>query len=341
MPLWKPLLKQLVKDIRGPSRNAELLSYAGKCIREGFLPRAASALRRGAPGLIDAQLRTIFDSDKLNKLPATNKTRIEMVERLDALIALPWVGIITTNYDTLIDEYVNDRGRKGRWESIGSVPSDICRALKSNKKRFLIHLHGSVAQGRMILSEEDYDETYLDSSSIQSILRAILLRYTVVFIGTQVEDRFVEYKRHLQLLFRDRGTTGGGPPLSPEYVLLPRTERQRAKYLEETGGFGVLYYDNATKKHEGLIPLLREIRSRLESGVAGLDEINERLEAIVKKRSPARAEEILRDFWASPPKNHAKFRNLNERELTYRLYYLVVRKKLVYNEGPETFQPAG
>jgi hypothetical protein len=98
----------------------------------------------------------------------------------------------------------------------------------------------------MILSEDDYDNVYLGSSTLQSFLRALLLRYTIVFIGTQVEDRFVEFKRQLQLLFKDRTLSANRPPLSPEYVLLPETELDRGNYLISTGGFRVLQYTLTT-----------------------------------------------------------------------------------------------
>src|SRR5580698_5548733 len=69
MPLWRPLLERFVADIAGSvSRDEDaknLLAYASKCVQEGQLARAASAIRRADPtGLIEQQLKSYFDADR-------------------------------------------------------------------------------------------------------------------------------------------------------------------------------------------------------------------------------------------------------------------------------------
>jgi SIR2-like domain len=339
MPLWKDLIEKLYQHVQSSGTRPDLLEYARECIEAREWARAASGLRQaGTTNSIQIRLRQLFSRKTyFDGLPDGHPAKLQMQARLEALIALPWAGIVTTNYDTLISDYVSATDRP--WSNVSLKPSDnIGQALKSSDRPFFIHLHGNVKTGEMILTEEDYDDIYLGSSMIQSFLRALLLRYTVVFIGTQVEDRFVQFKRELQLLFKDRTLSSQGPPLSPEYVFLAETDKHRGTYLESTGGFKILTYPNENGRHEGLVTLLRQIRFDLAAseGPNTLDPVNQRLVEIIKEKGSMASADVLKAFWTGGPR--PGYPDLNSRELTYRLYFLAYNKTLAYDAQYDTFR---
>jgi len=347
MPLWAPLLSRLVAAIRPHLRAADevpkaLLAYAEGCIKHNELARAASALRRADPNhIVDDQLREAFDYDRLfRQRDKKDPARREMENRGRSLLALPWAGVVTTNYDDFLDH-------AGSWNIRVETPwqrQRLGQTLKMGGRPFLVHLHGHVGTGKYVLAEEDYDSTYLGAATVQSFLRALLLRYTVVFIGTLVEDRFVEFKRELQLVFQDHdAAVGASPPLSNEYVLLPETAVERGGYLESTHGFRCVYYKNDTGNHEGLVPLLDSIRDRLlkSEGKSQLDVICDELLSIVKSAGADGlayrdiALEFMKRFGRN--KKFHDFGTLNLRELYYRLFSLVQWRRLSFDERSEKF----
>jgi hypothetical protein len=349
MPLWAELLEKLASDVERMAPHAsvrrDLLSYAQACISNREFARAASAIRRAAPPhFVDSRLEVYFDGKKqfLDR-PSTDPAKVEMSHRLDALLDLPWAGIVTTNYDNIIATHLTRTRRP--WTNICHRPSDnLGQALKSSKRPFLIHLHGNVDNGQMILTEEDYDDVYLASSVVLSFLRALLLRYTLVFIGTQVEDRFIELKRELQIVFKDKATGVSRPPLSPEYVLLARNDEYRGAYLEHTGGFNIVWYSNETSTHEGLVPSLRSMADALAS-IEGYEAVNDEVSRLllgIVKQSKDRGitlGQITKKFWPKWAMRPVNLPELNNRELKYRLYFLVYKKYIQYDERYKVFRP--
>lgn len=345
MPLWRPLLTTLhakLASSREALQSQPLLKYALQCLKDGELARAASALRRAdLSAVIDTQLRDLFDAKQHFTERKTDVAKKEMTRRLKSLLGLPWAGIITTNYDTIILDAI--QAHPHGWRNICERPSEnLGRALKSSDRPFFIHLHGNTRKGHMILTEEDYDAIYHTFSPVDSFLRALLLRYTVVFIGTSVEDRFVQFKRELQVLFRNKESESDSPPLSPEYVLLAEDDEDRAAYLRLTGGFRVLTYGNVTGKHEGLSVLMDELRrslSQFAHDSETTDAINKALVKIVSASYDwITLQEITDSLWKS--KFVQETPDFNRRELYYRLRYLVERKLIKYNRDNQTFGTA-
>jgi hypothetical protein len=351
MPLWKKLLEDLIggvkKDYSGPP---DLLEYAQQCIYEGQLARAAFLIReadRRHKGRIEQLLKDYFDGNaKFERRRADDENKIEMRARLDALASLPWVGYITTNYDTLISEYFPPKLRPN---NICGTPYDnLGAALKSSDRPFLVHLHGNIHNGPMILCEEDYDHAYLATRSpLLSFLGAILLRYTVVFVGTQVEDRFVELRRQLNQLFMDMRPGKDRTPMPRDYVLLPETESLRGAYLEYTGGFSVIFYENTTGKHEGLVRLLKSMRQALASYLhqdSRLDSFNHEILKIVSNNPDGIAlNDVSRKFFDSPSFKSTSFstEDLLSEGVFYRLQFLLNLGLVWYDDTYATYNAVG
>jgi hypothetical protein len=138
-----------------------------------------------------------------------------MLGRLRNLVSGPWSGIITTNYDTLI-EYGLGQYTRGNYLQTTANDDDFGAILctEAGKQRFFVKLHGSVRGARYVLGTEEYDRTYLSDPRVVAFLTAAMLRYHLVFIGCSLEDEILRLRRRLCLAF------GGHIPQA--YALLPR-----------------------------------------------------------------------------------------------------------------------
>jgi tetratricopeptide (TPR) repeat protein len=100
------------------------------------------------------------------------------------LMKLPWKGIITTNYDELLEDALKEIG-KGYIKIILERNLD----LTAREDIPLYKIHGDVSEfDRMILDTESY-EKYSDLYSfLESDLHSILRKYSIVFFGYSMRD---------------------------------------------------------------------------------------------------------------------------------------------------------
>jgi len=145
-----------------------------------------------------------------------------------ALVRLPFCGLVTTNYERVIESAV------GEAFAGGAIPHfceeiDLCdersyrvldffRSLTGGKPRWVLHLHGYYkCPQRLILTEEDYLCKYgetpaydkatgrtlnvnLDSLH-RKVLWALCISHPLVFVGFSLEDGF--FAHILQILRQD------------------------------------------------------------------------------------------------------------------------------------------
>ncbi|MEW6363197.1 MAG: SIR2 family protein [Acidobacteriota bacterium] len=360
MPLWKPLLEQLVTELekelvppsvkrsknRGKTADMRELNdetrrlfveYARECLVKGRLPLAASAIRLASadkPWLTE-RIRELFDSRHLYELPSTDPRRKRMEARLRALLAIPWVGIITTNYDVLVEKYGPTTAT--HWGQVCRGEHDnLGRVLRSSSFRrpFLVYLHGNVEHGKVVLAEEDYDDLYIARPSIDYFLRAVLLKHTVVFIGTEVDEEIVRRKKELSLTYKAQ--------LESEYVLAPRNREgvRRGTYLETVKGFEVCYYDPG-EDYIGFDDALQTLSTPPEtaSGSAdrALDHVNKTLCDMLGPSPVTHGDLLLRFYKDEELKQDAGLHDLTSSEIYFRLEYLVNKGLIAKSEDKGTY----
>jgi hypothetical protein len=109
------------------------------------------------------------------------------------LAALPFAGYITTNYDTLLEGALRERGEP--WVTVGNEP-DEARKVSAGADHVVWHLHGAVGlpvdRSRLVLGQRDYDDIYRSGSEAQEHLKALLMQRRIVFIGFGFNDYAVE-----------------------------------------------------------------------------------------------------------------------------------------------------
>ncbi len=122
--------------------------------------------------------KTFFKKTFLNKELESNSTHYAITE-------IPLSAIITTNYDSLIEDAYN---RKTKPDLLNHYDVDSLSDVVSNKSFYLLKIHGDASRvNTIVLSRSDYREM-LFKKNIQHALRTVFSQNTVLFIGYSIND---------------------------------------------------------------------------------------------------------------------------------------------------------
>jgi hypothetical protein len=103
----------------------------------------------------------------------------------------PFDGYITTNYDLLLEKSLQRINSQSGWITVGNSADEI-RKVSGDARGIVWHAHGAAgltqSKSRLVISEADYDEFYLDPSILVQQLRGLLSQRRVVFIGFGFQD---------------------------------------------------------------------------------------------------------------------------------------------------------
>lgn len=177
-------------------------------------------------------------------------------ELLKELSNWRFAGYVTTNYDRLILRALQANGQGGGWAEAGNSDSEI-RKLSGGADRIIWYLHGAVdhvgSGHRLVITDHDYDQLYLDGSRTATQLKSLLTQKRVVFVGFSFDD--AELKRLLKIaaLYCN--------PARPAFAFLGGLEGSEgeAKRIEllERFNVDVIPYDIVGDSHDRLKRRLR------------------------------------------------------------------------------------
>jgi hypothetical protein len=125
---------------------------------------------------------------------------------------------------------------------------------------YFTKLHGSIALGGVVLTGEEYNETYLQTPKMDKFLCSLMMTSSIVFIGCSLEDYVVQLRRVLTAQF------SGHIPLS--YAILPASEKniRRAEWLRDITRIDPVFY--ADGRHSEVDLYLKHINSHCCSALA-------------------------------------------------------------------------
>lgn len=265
MPGWQALMEKLIDsgmiEYGAQSSVEEGLNYAREAVKAGNLPMAASHVHMVLSSYkINGYLNEIFSTSPYSISPEQRKL---MDARLGKLMRAAWAGIVTTNYDSLIEEGFLKNAGESIWQPdikiIDGESSRFCEVLLRAREfqTFYVKLHGSTSASKVVLTTEEYDEAYLRNPQISTFLTALMLQYHLVFIGCSLEDEIVRIRRRLTADFK------GSIP--PAYAIMPRNPRNEAKgkFLAVAALIEPIWYDSPPNdtEHAGLDELLDQFAS--------------------------------------------------------------------------------
>lgn len=229
MPDWSELISALLEYAQRKcisESDCRRLDACRRQLAQRELVSAAEELRNLLqPAEYSIFLRQQFDKRRFYDAPPLVRQRMDA--RLRNLVNAPWAGVITTNFDELIDDYCN-----GWWRFSGDD-----RALGyvlSRGERFYVRLHCTGWPSKVVLTREDYDKVYLPNAerrTIQPFLRAVTQSYQLVYIGCSLEDRLLDLRKDVYSIF--------GGEIPPAYALLPDSQQNRDRSQQLNQAFAI------------------------------------------------------------------------------------------------------
>lgn len=255
MPSWGGLLTAILEQAKKQySDEVSLVSIRAceEALAAGDFIVAASELRAILnPAELNRFISDELREERINALPRPVQQKLAI--RSAALVDGPWAGIITTNYDTLIERALSKvTGRN----VTRSITPDHNLGLALNKRQpgemFYVKIHGSISSSMPVLTYEEYEEAYLKTSRIGNFLNAAMLVYNFVFIGSSVEEHILRLRQKLCADF------GGGVPFA--FCLAQETPaaRRRARWMREHARIQYIFYPDG--QHEAVDELLSRIK---------------------------------------------------------------------------------
>ena len=202
LPDWKSLLRYFAEIVRGD--EFAYSSYENKIKTDkptmGHLPTVATLIQKDFD-------KKWFDNPTIRKVSEDTQTMIKNglspfkaevasyiksftsvetkyeneIAQLKRLSVKNIAGVITTNYDTFIENHFNGyRTYVGQEELIFSAILGIAEIYK---------IHGSVnAPESIIINEQDYCEFSKKSSYLAAKLMTIFMEYPIIFLGYSISD---------------------------------------------------------------------------------------------------------------------------------------------------------
>ena len=284
-PSWPSLLEQLRK----------------KLIPNEHFPENNSLLQKAS--FIYNKLRNHEDSEEklkqyLYELENTfrpDPRTCNYIEFHRTLVRLPFCGVVTTNYDSVLESAIGSVRSENKLDSQCDTVN-LCmdpehrvwkfiQDLNSNRDIFsVLHLHGHWKHPeKIILTEEDYKEYYeivIGSTTSdnalktlhQKVLWNLLTNHPVVFVGFGLRDP--AFDRMLSCVREDFDLP---PSLQPHFALLPSVdkydqEQEQNECVERLRYFGVLpvFYqatqnNDGSENHDALPALIEELAADLDT----------------------------------------------------------------------------
>ena len=217
LPSWHGLLEELIQILSGtpaakfnPNLEAEaklLLADRSKWLL------LAQMLRVELSNRFQSYIAERF-TDR-----ATNPNAVH-----EAIWKIKWRGIITTNYDDLIEKSYaqftkgTDLIAKYTYETPGTVSAAFRR-----NEQFVLKAHGEArSPDNVVLTEKDYRDLIYVQRGFQTLLQTLFCTSSILFIGTSVNDPDIR----MLLGFVHTAFHGDTPT---HYALIPDNERINAE----------------------------------------------------------------------------------------------------------------
>jgi hypothetical protein len=255
MPNWRQLLENLLREARKcriDARSDDLLEACEQAVKDANYGMAAGFLRDlMPPGDLDEVIRRQFGPQVFQR--STSEAQAITRRRMENLVKAPWAGIVTTNYDDLIEDglrryctidYLQAHGQDPR---LGTILANA-----SAGSLFFVKVHGTIFGSDIVLGTEEYDRVYMGSPSMISFLTALMLMYHIVFIGCSLEDELIRLRRNLCLSFQKL--------VPPAYALMPATRynKTRMTWLRDRALVECIFYPEEDRQHSAVDQFLEK-----------------------------------------------------------------------------------
>jgi len=242
LPTWTTLLEEIVGELSAELPDDADAAELNRLLKAGKLLEVADhckeKLGRRYNDILSERLR-----GATGEIPEPHKV----------IVQLPFSGIITTNYDKLLER---------SYASVGSTPktpthtdTETLGPLLFDQSFFILKAHGDIDRPEsMVLTTRDYQEIIHANPAFNSIFSAILLTKAVLFVGYSINDP--DFR-----LLLDRQLTVFRGSIPERYALMSGVGRVEREVLWRTARIRVLSYDEG--KHEQVLEFLRGLLAQV------------------------------------------------------------------------------
>lgn len=255
-PAGLPSWGQLLNKIAGRTRS-ELIEHVRNRVAEGTAhayDEAAQILQDELGGEFARSLREVLGTPQENQV---------MSRRLQLLRGIPFRGILTLNYDAVLDGDVTSpeayrsflRPRKHRWWAD--------RFLTYQKGAPVLKLHGDLTRPEtVVLTRRDYRRRLYADPAYMTFLRSVLSQQTVLYLGFSFADAYLnELRSEILSLF---GQGGYDAPLA--YAVISDVPEPTRDHFQRHEGVRVMTYDTSgDPTHGGFDRILSAIHERTDA----------------------------------------------------------------------------
>ncbi|MGQ0647620.1 MAG: SIR2 family protein [Gemmatimonadaceae bacterium] len=269
-PDWRGLLERLITEACPPDTAATANSELSRLLAAGKLADVADQCREvlGRSDLFSFLRRELSKPDTL-----------PLKETHGSIVKTPYSCIVTTNFDTLLEDAYGIWGARGVPKAPTGVELANHGTLLLDGAFFILKAHGSVTdEASIVFATEDYRRIIHANPAFQSVMSAILMTNAVLFVGYSLSDP------NFRLLMESQLTTFGTKS-PPRYAVMEDVGEYERALMERTMGLRVLSYPKGEHARVGeLLHGIQEATSQqkgqpAESGVS----------YVHRKRSPTRS----------------------------------------------------
>ena len=263
------LIGILKKGLKEPSRDAFIWVGAGLSMAAGYpsLGQLAERLRQESLDHLDSELEAFQTIDAFvtaNGRGALQQTLTDVfihrshLEFHCDLVRLPWKGILTTNYDELLEDAL-----KGVSKPYLKVTLDKNLDLTAGLRMPLFKVHGDIADFKsVVLDGKSYENFNRRYPLLKADMESYLRKHSLVFFGCSMRDpRLLDWLRKLGKKGREELMPSCTVMTGRDWNSIPDKDRQ---LLGEGNIKPVLL-----KNHEEIPDLLRHLVKEVLGSIPG------------------------------------------------------------------------
>ena len=242
LPDWGSLMRTIVDTTKLESATPEAAEELEALFDRGKFIELADQCRELSPGYFHTILREILG------------ITVEPTELHRAIVETPYACIVTTNFDTLLeDAYARHSGRGLPRTPTGTELANQGTLLLDGAF-FILKAHGTLQHDEsMVFTADDYRRITYDNPAFQTFLSALLLSHAVLFVGYSLNDP------NFRLLLDSQLTTFEGEVPS-RYAVMAGVGPVESDLMWRTARIRVLSYPAG--HHEFVGQVLRTLADR-------------------------------------------------------------------------------
>lgn len=242
MPTWRALTETVVARLSQAERQRVVNDgrYEQAFQKKDYARALGAIERMVGRQVIDATVRELMSRD----------VAPDAAHHL--LVDWPFAGMITTNYDHLLERAFSDARLSG-WTAVGNTPSELPK-VRGDQQKLVWHIHGSAVlpedRSELVVTTQDYDGLYLEDSPAVRTLHALIAMRRLLFIGFGMRDE--EVMRILRRVGRFAS------PATPIYAIISADAADDAerRHLRDEYNVEVVPYRVVDESHARLLDLL-------------------------------------------------------------------------------------